>query len=128
MPLIPGFGGHSPQPPEAPPASTSAPAPAAATTSTAEEEPNPAFEGYEGEPVLTGGDGGHHVAALCSMLAAAGYDTPVSKGEAGPILTDDVYAAVEDFRATEDIDDELAQRGNVLIGPATWAALKRATA
>lgn len=86
------------------------------------------YRGYLGEPVLTAGDGGEPVAELCRLLALAGHETPVSRGRAFPELTDDVYNAVEAFREEQDVDDELTRRGTrALVGPATWAALNRAT-
>lgn len=96
-----------------------------ATTETEPEEegPGPQFQGYMGEPVLVAGDGGDAVAELCAKLAAAGFETAVSKGEAHAELTNDVYDAVERFREEHGVEDELAKGDKAVIGPATWAAL-----
>lgn len=84
--------------------------------------------GYAGEPTLVGGDGGAHVYELARLLASIGYETPISRGIAGPILTNDVYVAVEMFRRDNNVRDELVRGGDVVVGPATWAAIKRAAA
>ena len=87
---------------------------------------DPDLTGYAGEPILTGGDGGAHVLELARLLAELGYHTPISRVIAGPILTNDVYVAVEMFRRDNDVRDELVRAGDVVVGPATWAAIKRA--
>jgi peptidoglycan hydrolase-like protein with peptidoglycan-binding domain len=94
----------------------------------------PDLDGYEGEPVLVAGDGGFHVAELARLLALAGHETAISRGEADPILTNEVYGAVQRFRreagiALEDNADSVTEWGRqVAVGPVTWAALKRAAA
>lgn len=81
---------------------------------------------YAGEPVLVPGDAGEHVAELCSRLAAAGFETSVSKGEAPAMLDDAVYEAVEAFRRDRGVTDELVREGLKIVGPQTWAALAKA--
>lgn len=90
------------------------------------DEPEVSY--YEGEPVLVPGDAGEHVAELCKRLAAAGHETAVHKGEAPAILNDAVYEAVEAFRGSAGVEDELAKGGLHIVGPQTWAALAKATA
>ena len=81
------------------------------------------FAGYNGEPVLPSGSSGPDVADLCERLALAGFDTQVARGEVEPMLTVDVYRAVEEFRHAHGVVDELTSRGDHVVGPATWAAL-----
>lgn len=84
---------------------------------------------YDGEPVLVPGDAGEHVAELCKRLAGSGHETAVSKGESAAVLDDGVYAAVEAFRQSAGVEDELTRDGQLkIVGPATWAALAKATA
>lgn len=86
-----------------------------------------AYVGYQGEPVLVGGDGGDNVVELCRRLDVAGYSTPLVRGEAQAILDDGVLEAVQAFRADHDVEDELTRGGRpAIVGPATWAALNRA--
>lgn len=93
------------------------------------EATEPRYEGYNGQPILVGGDGGAPVKELVDLLAEAGYETDVSRGEADVILTNSVWSALRKFRQDADVEiDELSDSADdVVVGPADWAALARAT-
>lgn len=87
----------------------------------------------EGKPILTSGTAGAAVEELCRLLAGAGYETSVSKGEnAYSVYDPSVQAAVEQFRSDHDVEEDpssfgAGDQGRRLaaahVGPETWTAL-----
>lgn len=91
----------------------------------------------EGKPILSGGSAGPAVFELGRLLAEAGFETSISRGEnAYGVYDASVQAAVDAFRADYDVEEDAAAFGAgdqgrrtaaAVVGPATWAALLDAT-
>jgi hypothetical protein len=87
-------------------------------------------------PLLMVGDGGAVVAELAHLLALAGYDNAIARGESEPVLDDDLMRLVIEFQQANGIDPWKAtskERGanppilssnqSGVVDAYTWAAL-----